>query len=74
MEQQWKEFTTPDGRKYWNDGKTSVWTKPEGVWTEYTTPDGRKYWNDGKTSVWTKPDALKNDVTPTQPSPRATAP
>ncbi|KAG4306351.1 hypothetical protein PORY_000339 [Pneumocystis oryctolagi] len=30
----WSEYKAPDGRIYWNDGKTSVWEKPDELKTE----------------------------------------
>ena len=25
----WKEYTSPDGKKYYSDGKNSLWEEPE---------------------------------------------
>jgi len=84
----WKEFTTPDGRKYWNNGRTSTWTKPEALmtpseralanqpWKEYTAEGGRKYWyhTEEKRSVWEMPEVYKNALEQNHPPPRPAAP
>lgn len=80
MEQPWREYTTPEGRKYWHNGKTSSWTKPEALmssaekalssspWKEYTADGGRKYWYNTQTkeTTWEIPQVFK-DVQIQQP-------
>eukprot|EP00238_Polyblepharides_amylifera_P010460 CAMPEP_0196575320 /NCGR_PEP_ID=MMETSP1081-20130531/4825_1 /TAXON_ID=36882 /ORGANISM="Pyramimonas amylifera, Strain CCMP720" /LENGTH=1005 /DNA_ID=CAMNT_0041893583 /DNA_START=53 /DNA_END=3071 /DNA_ORIENTATION=- len=71
----WTEHKSPDGRKYFYNGKTkqSSWEKPKELmtaieiadsmtpWREWTAPDGRKFYynKETKQSKWTVPPELQ---------------